>query len=94
MNGILLGLLLVFGPVGIALAADAYDTPITQADDTASEMGRQNDEYNARELKRETEIYREEDQADKIRALEERLNGLEQHDKEVERDRQLSPNAY
>jgi len=59
------------------LGDDAYNPPITQADDTASEMGRQNDENNQRNLDRLQKMGDENLAENRNRAMSNRVDMLE-----------------
>lgn len=76
----------VVGLIGVVLImahADVdYNPPVTQAEDTAAEMGRQNDAENQARLDRWKEEQQEMEQAERDRKLEEEIENLkkEQHD--------------
>ena len=65
-------------PTARIWADNEADPPITEAEDTAAEMGRQEAQYEQRRLDDMNEQFKEQQEAEDRQALEDRLRALEE----------------
>lgn len=77
--------LLVFGYVALARAEDPdYNPPITQADDTASEMGRQREASEARDAQAREDAWVESERARDNARLQAQIDEIREKQKSVD----------